>query len=100
MNPHRKIAIILLTPFTLLSLYAMTQVGYFGIYAHLLDGPAGWQIFADLLVALTLVFCWMVPDAKENGRSVLPWVLLTLASGSFGPLLYLLSAPNHEEQTA
>jgi hypothetical protein len=100
MNPLRKIAIAFLIPFSLLSSYAMWQVGYIGIFAHLLDGPAGWQVFADLVIALTLVMCWMVPDAKANGRTVWPWFLLTLGSGSFGPLLYLLSAPKAQEQAA
>ena len=32
---------------------------------------------------------WLVGDARARGRSPWPWVLLTLFTGSIGPLLYL-----------
>jgi hypothetical protein len=33
----------------------------------------------------------MARDAKTVGRSAVPWIVLTLIAGSFGPLLYLLT---------
>jgi hypothetical protein len=41
----------------------------------------------------------LVNDAKKTGRSPWPWVALTLATGSFGPLLYILFAGNSESNT-
>ena len=92
MKQRRILAIIILFPFSLLSLYAMAEVGYLGLFEYQLQSPAGWQVLADLVVALVLVLSWMVPDAKRSGRNPVPWVVLTLLSGSFGPLLYLLTA--------
>jgi hypothetical protein len=33
-------------------------------------------------------------DAKTTGRKVWPWIALTLATGSFGPLIYLVTRPS------
>ena len=89
---QKDLSIALLIPFTLLTVYAVLEVGYIGIFDYQRHSPAGWQVFADLVVALLLVLTWLIPDALKNGRNPVPWVLLTLASGSFGPLLYLATA--------
>jgi hypothetical protein len=36
---------------------------------------------------------WIWRDATAQGRNPWPWILATLALGSFGPLLYLLTRP-------
>lgn len=100
MNNRRTLAIIILFPFSLLSLYAMAEVGYIGIFDYHRHSPAGWQVFTDLVIALILVLCWMVPDAKKTGRNPLPWVVLTLLGGSFGPLLYLVTAKSSSSDKA
>ena len=94
---RRVIAIALLIPFSILSLYAVYAVGYVGILDYHRHSPAGWQVFADLVVALVLVFVWLVPDARKNGRNPWPWLAITLFVGSFGPLLYLALAPRTEQ---
>jgi hypothetical protein len=89
MNITRPIALTLIIPFALLSAYAVSQVGYWGIFDYHRHSPAGWQVFADLVIALILVLTWMIPNAKENGRNPWPWVLITLTLGSIGPLAYI-----------
>lgn len=86
----RTLAIIVLIPFTLLTAYAVAQVGYIGIFDYHRHSPAGWQVFADLVIALLLVLSYLVPEARKAGRNPWPWVVLTLFLGSFGPLLYLV----------
>lgn len=50
-----------------------------------------WQLMADFLISLTLVTLWIVRDARRRGRSPWPWVALVLATGSLGPLIYLIA---------
>lgn len=88
----RTLAIAILIPFTLLTLYAVSQVGYIGIFEYHLHSPAGWQVIADLVIALVLVLTWLVPEARKAGRNPWPWVVATLLLGSIGPLLYLVLA--------
>jgi len=88
----RTLAIAILIPFTLLTLYAVSQVGYIGIFEYHLHSPAGWQVIADLVIALVLVLIWLVPEARKAGRNPWPWVVATLLLGSIGPLLYLVLA--------
>ncbi len=89
---RRTLAIAMLIPFTLLTLYAVSRVGYIGIFEYHLHSPAGWQVIADLVIALVLVLTWLVPEARKAGRNPWPWVVATLLLGSIGPLLYLVFA--------
>lgn len=89
MNSIRTLAVIILVPFTVLTIYAVAEVGYVGIFDYQRHSPAGWQVFVDLVIALVLVLTWMIPEARRVGRNPWPWVGLTLVAGSFGPLLYL-----------
>ncbi len=93
MTLPRSILIAILLPFSILSAYALKEVGYLGIFtAHF--HPAGLQVLTDLVIALTLVMVWMVGDARARGITVWPYILATLAFGSFGPLTYLLVRGN------
>ena len=87
---RRTLAIILLVPFAVLTVYTLMEVGYLGIFDYHRHSPAGWQVFADLVIACLLVLMWLVPEAKKAGRNPWPWVVLTLLTGSIGPLLYLI----------
>ena len=99
MTPTRILAIALLLPFAALTLYAVSQVGYIGVVDYQLRSPAGWQVFADLVVAIVLIAVWMIRDARRTGRTVWPYLLLSLALGSFGPLMYLLLTPRDNPAT-
>jgi len=88
---QRTLIIITLILFGALTTVALWQHGYWGIIApHFKSFGAG-QVLADLVIALTLVMIWMWRDARSTGRNVWPWIVATLALGSFGPLLYLLT---------
>lgn len=89
---RRALAIAILIPFMVLTVYAVSQVGYFGIVEYHFHSPAGWQVITDLVIALILVLTWLIPEAKRNGQNPWPWVLLTLFTGSIGPLLYMVFA--------
>ncbi len=90
MNSRTFLLILILAGFAALSGYAMYQVGYFGIWQAGFSSWGAMQILADLVIASLLVCIWMVKDARAHGQSPWLYVAITLAAGSFGPLLYLL----------
>ncbi|MCB9756202.1 MAG: DUF2834 domain-containing protein [Myxococcales bacterium] len=44
----------------------------------------------DLLISLSIATVWMVRDARRRQVSALPYLALTLLTGSAGPLLYVI----------
>lgn len=87
----RVLLIVVLAAFAALTVAAVARHGYLGVFLVPLQTLAGAQVMADLVIALGLVLTWLWQDARARGRNPLPWVLLTLAAGSFGPLVYLLT---------
>jgi hypothetical protein len=73
--------------------WVILKTGLAGFFEQLLASPAGWQVLADVVIALSLVLSWIRRDARARARRFWPWLLLTVALGSIGPLLYLLSRP-------
>ncbi len=89
---QRSLLTLILILFGAFSAVALWQHGYWGIFApHFKSFGAG-QVLADLVIAVTLAMVWMWHNAKATGRNVWPWLVLSLVAGSFGPLLYLLTA--------
>jgi len=81
---------IVLIGFSALTAYAVYQHGYIGFFEQLFANVATITAFVDLTIALSLVIIWMWLDARDRGVSVTPYILLTFALGSVGPLLYLI----------
>lgn len=76
-----------LTAYTLLHYGGLLQ--WLAFYTR---DPASWQIFADLVITMALLLVFIRRDAQATGRAFLPWAAFCLAVGSFGPLLYFLTA--------
>ncbi len=89
----RTLLLLTLAAFSVLTALALWQHGLRGIFEPLFASTAGLQVFVDLVIALSLFMVWMWHDARRSGRNPWPWIVLTLLSGSFGPLLYLLARP-------
>lgn len=89
---QRTVLAITLLFFAVLTAAALSEGGVAGIIDWHVKSYGGGQVFADLVIALTLAIVWMWNNAKVCGRNVWPWIALTLLTGSFGPLLYLLTA--------
>jgi len=81
---------IVLAGFTAASFYAIEVHGYLGFFETLGSSAAGVVAFIDLVIALTLSMLWMRSDSSERGLPFWPYLLLTLALGSVGPLSYLI----------
>jgi hypothetical protein len=90
---QRTLLSLVLLAFGALSAVALWQHGFWGILEPHFKTFGGAQVLADLVIALTLFMVWMWKDAQDTGRNPWPWIVLTLAAGSFGPLLYLLTRP-------
>jgi hypothetical protein len=81
---------VLLVDFLGLTAYAVYQYGYVGFFQLVMANAATMVAFVDLVIALSLIIAWMVRDARARGVSAVPYVVLTLALGSVGPLAYLI----------
>lgn len=89
----RILLILVLAAFGAFSMVVMWEVGYLGIWQAGLSSPGAAQVLLDLVVMSFIALGFIVRDARRTGRTVWPFALITLAAGSFGPLLYLLLAP-------
>ncbi|MCF4997867.1 DUF2834 domain-containing protein [Pseudomonas syringae] len=71
----------------------------FGI--SLMSRPDTAQVVIDLYLLATIAGAWMYKDARQRGKpvwSVVPYLLLTAAFVSVGPLLYLVVRGVQERQ--
>jgi hypothetical protein len=79
-----------LTVLLAMDAYSVYLYGYIGFFQMVLANFAGVTAFVDLLIALVLIILWMGEDARQRNVSAIPYVVLTIALGSIGPLLYLI----------
>jgi hypothetical protein len=91
MNRTQIVLGIVLAVFGFETAWALYHFGYVGFFQNLFSAgfPTALVLF-DLVIALSLVMVWMWRDASERGATVWPYLLLTLALGSVGPLSYLI----------
>ena len=82
--------IVVFVAFSAFSGWVMLQVGYMGIWTGALNNSGSQQVLIDLVIVCSLACVWMWQDAKARGANALPFIVLTLGAGSFGPLLYLI----------
>lgn len=94
----KAILIVVMAVFGVFSTWVMWQVGYMGILMSFTLGVGAAQVFADLVIACCLIMCWIWRDAKQSGRNAWPYLIITLAAGSFGILASLLLKPSLERQ--
>jgi hypothetical protein len=88
---NKPLLILVLIAFSAFTAAAVWQDGIAGIFASVVHSYGSMQIFADLVIALSLVMAWMWRDAQNSGRNIWPWIVITLVAGSFGPLLYFIT---------
>lgn len=86
----RLLLMIILAAFLVLTTLALWHHGFWGIIKPHFESFGAGQVLADLVIALSLFLVWMWQDAKKENRNPWFWLILTLAAGSIGALLYLL----------
>lgn len=97
----KPILLLIIVPFTILTIIATRQFGLIGIFKEGLQNSATTQILLDLVICAFFFIVWLRQDALRMNRNFPFWLVITLAFGSFGPLLYLLTRKtNHSKKTA
>jgi hypothetical protein len=85
----RIVALLALTvPFLALTGVALVQHGFLGILGVAWADTASAQVFADLGIALLLLFTFIRDDANERGLAWWPWFVAMPFLGSIAPLGY------------
>ncbi|MEM7405683.1 MAG: DUF2834 domain-containing protein [Pseudomonadota bacterium] len=90
MSRNALLLLAVIVSFGLYTVWVLMQFGYVGLLQAALANGATVQVFIDLVIACLLACIWMVADARRQGRNPWPYIVLTFAAGSFGPLVYLL----------
>jgi hypothetical protein len=99
MNWKTVLLAFVLVDFSVLSAFAIADVGYLGIFRA---GLANWgaaQILADLVILCVLAMLWMHGDARTRGSNPWPFIAVTAVAGSFGLLAYLLLRESRRNTT-
>jgi hypothetical protein len=91
-NSNKILLLIVIILFSILTIYSIADFGILGIFKEEFKSSATIQVFVDLCISLSLFAIWLKKDAKENNRNFVFWLVITLLTGSFGPLFYLLTA--------
>jgi hypothetical protein len=89
MKTYGVVAALACVTFAGFTVWPAWTEGYFGFLRVHMQGPWGYQVILDLLIALTLFLAWMIPDARRQRLPVWPFVLAVLATGSIGALAYV-----------
>lgn len=72
--------------FLAFSIVAISTEGPLGFWANHTQDYWGNQVWLDLLLALGVSWCLLVPKAKELGMKLPLWLLFIACSGSIGML--------------
>ena len=91
MNARTLLVLVLFLALSGVTVVALRDHGYLGLFQYQLMSSAGWQVLLDLVVACVLGILWMFDDARRVGRNPWPYAALTMAFGSFGLLFYVLA---------
>ena len=77
MNLKKLLLGFLFVDFAAFNAYVVYTLGYDGFVREAIASLGSIAVLVDLSIALSLVFYWMVRDARRRGISVLPYVPLT-----------------------
>jgi hypothetical protein len=88
MSAARVILWAVFAGFSLLTIEVLAEFGYAGFVDWAFHNFATTLLAIDLIIALALVSAGVIRHAAEHGHRAWPYLLLTLAFGSAGPLLY------------
>lgn len=85
------LALTVFLAFTVYSFDILFAEGIGPVFAILLGGGWGQQIFLDLIVASVISTFWLVPDAKKHGLPAWPFLVVLPFVGSIATLAYVVA---------
>ena len=93
--PHHRstrqlLLVVVLVLFGGFTAAALAVDGIVGIFHAITFNLVSIQIFVDLVLDVGLIDVWVYGDARSRGRNPWPWLVASLATGMFSPLIYLL----------
>jgi hypothetical protein len=91
MSTRLILLLVVIAAFGALTVMALLDAGYLGIFEPHFQTWGGGQVFADLVIMCVLGIVWMLADSRTSGVNAWPFVITTLVLGSFGVLFYLVA---------
>jgi hypothetical protein len=90
MSTRSLVYTALLVPFLVLTAYVLGTAGLAGFYAAMLASASTVLASVDLSLSLGLILFWMHADSRSSGTPFAPYLVITLALGVAGPLMFLI----------
>ena len=89
-STQQFLLVVVLVLFGSFTAAALAVDGIVGIVHAVTFNLVSIQIVVDLVLAVGLIDIWVHRDARSRGRNPWPWLVASLATGMFSPLIYLL----------
>jgi cytochrome c biogenesis protein CcdA len=87
---EQALLVVVLALFGALTVVALAADGVAGIGDAITFNRVSVQIFVDLVIAIGVIMVRLHRDARIRGRNPWPWIVASLFTGMFFPLVYLL----------
>jgi hypothetical protein len=87
---QRVLLLALVIAFAAFTTISAVEHGYLGFWEEVTQNTATLQVLIDLSIVAFLALIWMYRDSRVQAMPFVPYALLTVVLGSFGPLGYLL----------
>lgn len=89
-SAREVLLVAVLVSFGVFTAVALAVDGFVGIVHAITFNLVSIQIFVDLVLAVGVIDVWVHGDARSRGRNPWPWLVASLLTGMFAPLIYLL----------
>ena len=89
-STRQVLLVMVLVSFGAFTAVALAVDGIVGIFHAVTFNLLSIQIFVDLVLAVGWIDVWVHGDARSRCRNPWPWLLASLITGMFSPLVYLL----------
>ena len=83
---HWAVPAALFVAFAAYSVVTVLEEGPLGFWANHTESLWGLQVWMDLLFAVAIAWTFLLPEAKRQGLSILPWGLFVVCTASIGLL--------------